>query len=142
MLSRTCGEWQELTRLFDTWMGWPVAARWISGIGLFWIVSALFPAFSERNPAAAFGENFVALGLHYGLMFGSIALGIWLGPKITERTGNAWLAWAVGIGLFVAGAVAQGPLGEFFGVSDRLEGLMNPECYTDWDGRSNPTVCE
>jgi len=75
-------------------------------------------------------------------MFGSIALGIWLGPKITERTGKAWLAWAVGIGLLVTGAVAQGPLGEFFGVSDRLEGLIDPECYTDWDRRSNPIVCE
>jgi len=45
-------------------MGWPVAARWISGIGLFWVVSALFPADGERNPAAPFGEDFVALGLH------------------------------------------------------------------------------
>ncbi|MEO6300315.1 MAG: hypothetical protein ABIV25_11415 [Paracoccaceae bacterium] len=82
--------WQDLTRLFDAWMGWLLAARWIYGIGLFWIVSALFPAFSGRIPATAFGENFIALSLHYGLMFGSIALGIWLGPKVTERTGKAW----------------------------------------------------
>lgn len=131
-----------MSRIFDAWMNWPLAARWISGIGALWIVSALLPAVRERNPAAAFGENFVALGLHYGLMFGSIAMGIWLGPKIIDRTGKAWIAWAFGVGLFVTGVLAQGPLGEFFGVSDQLDSLMNPDCYIDWDGRSNPTVCK
>ena len=129
-------------RIFNTWLSWSIAVRWISGIGLFWVVSAILPAFRERNPAAAFGENFVALGLHYGLMLGSIAVGIWLGPKIVERTGKTWIAWVFGIGLFVAAVIIREPLGNFFGVSDKLDVLLNPDCYIDWDGRSNSTVCE
>lgn len=131
-----------LARAFETWSRWPPAGRWISGISAFWIVSALLPAFKEQNPAAAFGENFVALGLYYGLMFGSIALGLWLGPIIIDRSGKHWMAWVVGLGLFFMGMVVQQPLGKFFGVSSQLDGLLNPDCYVDWDGRSNPTVCD
>jgi MFS family permease len=131
-----------LTRWFDLWLKWPLSARWISGILVVWIVSALPQALRERRPAAAFGENLVALGIYYGFAAGSIALSIWVGPKIAERTGQSWLAWVAGIGMFVAAVFAQRPVGEFFGVSEQLEELANPECYTDWDGRSNPTVCD
>lgn len=124
------------------WMEWPAATRWISGIGVIWIVSALLPAFHSNNPAAAFGENLAALGIHYGLMLGSIALGILLGPKIETITDRAWVPWAVGIALFFIAAFIRVPLGELFGVSSKLDSLLNTECYVDWDGRSNSTVCE
>lgn len=128
--------------LFEAWLRWPLAARWISGIGALWFVSALLPALKSSRPAAAFGEYFVALGIHYGLMAGGAALGIWLGPKITERTGKIWLAWTVGVAIFLVGMLAQVPLGKFFGVSARLDEMFDSDCYVDWDGRSNPTVCE
>jgi len=131
-----------LGRIIEAWAQWPLSARWISGVGMFWTVSALYLAIGERNPAAAFGESFVALGLHYGLMFGPIALGIWLGPKITNHTGKSWIAWSVGIGLVMAGFFLRDLMGGYFGVSDKLDGLLNSGCYTDWDGRSNPTVCD
>jgi hypothetical protein len=108
---------------------------------LIWITSALLPSLRESNPAAAFGENFIALGIFYGTIVGCVALGIWLGPKIAEWSGRSWMGWGFGIGLFFVGALIQEPLAKFFGVSERLQSLMNPECYTDWDGRSNPTVC-
>jgi MFS family permease len=135
-------EYQGVGRIFDAWLNWPASARWTSGVCLIWILSALLPSFRERNPAGAFGENLLALGLYYGLMFGGIALGICIGAKIADRTGQAWLAWVVGVGLFVAAVFLRQPLGEFFGVSERLESLMNPDCYIEWDGRSNSSVCE
>jgi hypothetical protein len=133
---------QSLSRALDAWLRWPVAPRWLSGIGAVWFLSALLPAFSERDPAAAFGANFVTLGVFFGLMAGSIALAIWLGQRIIDRTGQHWLAWLVGVSLFMGGAMAQNPLGDFFGVTSQLDSLLNSDCYVDWDGRSNPRVCD
>ena len=129
-------------RLFEAWLEWPIPARWLSGVTAFWIISALAPAFYSSNPAATFGEYFVGLGIHYGLMVGGIALGIWIGKILYSRTESAWISWGVGIGVFIFFGFLRIPLGEFFGVSDVLEKLLDSDCYTDWDGRSNPTVCE
>ncbi len=114
-----------MDRIFEAWLRWPIAARWISGVGLLWIVSALLPAFRERRPAAAFGENLVALGLHYGLIMGGLALGIWIGMRTADRTGKHWLGWVVGIMLFMVVSGAQYPLANFFGVQDVLEQIEN-----------------
>ena len=128
--------------IFYVWMTWPAAARWASGIIAFWILSAILPAFHEPNPAAAFGENFVALGVHYGLLFGGIGLAVWFGRKIFEKTGKAWLAWMLAIGMFAIAGFAQLPLGSALGVSAKLESLMNSDCYVEYDGRTSLTVCD
>lgn len=131
-----------LMKIFDAWLRWSLAARWTSGVAAVWVVSSLVPALHERHIAASFGANFVALGLHYGLMVGSIAVSILLAPKISSATGKEWLPWVVGFLLFVLAAVVEAPLGKALGVSKQLDGINDSGCYTDWDGRSNPSVCE
>ena len=131
-----------MERILDLWLRWPIAARWTSGIGILWVVLAAFPALRASHPAAAFGENFVALGIHYGLMAAGLAIGVWAGRWVAERTGKAWLGWTIGIAVFGVVSLAQFPLGDFFGVSSRLDEMFNSDCYVDWDGRSNPTACD
>jgi hypothetical protein len=64
--------------------------------------------------------------------------------KIADRSDRAWLGWISGFIIF--GVVSVGLESAFEGlpgVGWRLrEMVSSSDCYVDWDGRSNPTVCE
>lgn len=56
---------------------------------------------------------------------------IWGAYKIGDNAAGR------GIALFILGTLA------FVAFKDGPEALLRgSECYTDWDGRSNPTVCD
>ena len=128
--------------LFEAWLRWPVAARWISGVVLFLVLNALIPALSDRHPAAAFGENFIVSILQYVVPFGGLALAVFVGAWVTEYTNQTWLGWVVGIALMFAALEANPRIAVFFDVSEQLDTLSNSGCYTEWDGRATTTVCE
>lgn len=125
------------------WLRLPVWGKWISGLAALFLISSIGPALNERHFLPALFQNFVALSLHWGLIALAFGGAIWIGLKVAVRSGKNWLGWV--IGLFIVIIVA-GPVSGFFeglpGVGEKLSALGNSDCYTEWDGRSNPVVCD
>jgi len=131
-----------ISRTMETWSGWPTWAKWTSGISLAVVVSAASNAAGERDFVAGFINEIVAIVLHYGIWAGGIALGIWAGMRIGKRT-RPWIGWVVGIGIGLFGAaLVSGAAQDMPGVGWRMKFMADSSCYTDWDGRANPTVCD
>ncbi|TNM65070.1 hypothetical protein [Aliirhizobium smilacinae] len=125
------------------WLRLPLWGKWVSGLAVVFLWSSIGPALNERHFLPALFQNFVALSLHWGLIALAFGGAIWAGLKVAAKTGKSWLGWVVGLVVVV---VIAGPVTGLFeglpGVGKRLSDLGNSDCYTEWDGRSNPVVCD
>ena len=130
-----------ISRTIDTWNAWPVWAKWTSGIGAVVLIEAVSVASRERNFLAALVEHSVALVLRYGILAAAVGGAVWIGAKIHKRT--PWAGWVVGIGLFfLIGVGGMSVATSLPGVGWRVAAMADSDCRTEWDGRSNPTVCD
>lgn len=123
------------------WLGLPTWAKWVTGVSGVFAFYSIGPAISERDPLAFF-ENFLALAFHYGIIIGSFVAAIWGGMKIAGISRRGWLGWVVGVAIFIAFAFASVGLQHLPGIGWRMQELSNSDCHIEWDGRSNPTVCD
>ena len=125
------------------WSRLPLWGKWASGIFALFFLNSIGPAFHERHFLPAFLGNFAALTLHWGLIALGFGGAVWLGMKIATKTGKTWLGWVTGLAFLM---LIAGPITFFFqglpGVGKRLSALSDTDCYVDWDGRTNPTVCD
>ncbi len=129
--------------IIATWERLPLWAKWVCGISGLFIVTSVWPALHERHFLSSFIEIFIANVLHWGLVIGSFADAIWGGLRVANMTGRGWLGWVAGLVIFgVIGVGIGASLRKLPGVGWRLDAMSNSDCYTDWDGRSNPTVCD
>ncbi len=142
---RMCGKSILGATVFGTiqhwWWNLPTWGKWTTAICGIFALSSLGPAFHEGDPLA-FIENFLALIFRYGTMFGSFAVAVWSGIRIAEHTGRSWLGWVVGICVIALSATVMGTFERLPGIGGRMKAMSNSDCYTDWDGRTNPTVCD
>ncbi|CAD7044677.1 hypothetical protein REJC140_03852 [Pseudorhizobium endolithicum] len=100
-------------------------------------------AWGERDFVSGFFEAFIAVILQWGGIAASFGGAFWAGTSVFRRTERHLLAWPAGILIFAAVALSFQEIGASIpGVGWRLEAMQDSSCYTDWDGRSNPTVCE
>lgn len=125
----------------DWWWGLPTWGKWVTAICGVFAVSSIGPAFQEGDPVV-FIENFLALTFRYGIMFGSFALAIWAGIRVAQHYGRSWAGWLVGICIMIMSVTVMGTFERLPGIGWRMKAMSNSDCYTDWDGRSNPVVCE
>jgi hypothetical protein len=131
-----------ISRAIDTWSAWPVWAKWTSGIGAVVLIEAVSVASQERNFLAGLIEHAAALVLRYGTLALAVGGGIWIGMQIAKRS-KTWIGVVGGIGTFlVLGVVGLQIVTGIPGVGWRITAMSSGDCYVDWDGRSNPTVCE
>ena len=132
-----------MDRAISTWMALPLWAKWATAIFGLIFLDSVRSAWGERNFVGGVAESFVAYVLFYGIPIGCIAAGIWIGTNVADRSGKQWLGWFVGVAAaFCVGIGLQIVVSDIPGVSWRLKAINNSDCYTDWDGRSNPVVCE
>lgn len=126
----------------DKWSTLPTWAKWTIGISVVVLIDAVSVARHERDFFAGLAEHSVAIVLRYGTLAITIAAGVWVGMQVAKRS-KAWLGWVAGIGAAVAvGLVTMSATAAIPGVGWRIEAMNNSDCYVDWDGRSNPTVCD
>lgn len=131
-----------ISRAIDSWSAWPVWAKWTSGIGAVVLIEAVSVASQERNFVAGLIEHAFALVLRYGVLVLAVGGGIWIGMQIAKRS-KTWLGVLAGIALFLlVGVVGMQVVTSIPGVGWRVTAMVNSDCYTDYDGRSNPTVCD
>ncbi len=125
----------------DRWSAWPTWAKWASGIGGVVLIEAIGVASQERNFGAALIQHSFALVLRYGVLAAAISGGVWAGMQIGKRS-RQWVGWVAGIVLFFAIAFVGYDIARSIpGIGWRITAMMDSDCYVDWDGRSNPTVC-
>ncbi|RSB82466.1 hypothetical protein EFR00_30435 [Rhizobium sophoriradicis] len=130
-----------LDGVVSAWLRLPIWGRWVTGVAALFAASSVGPAIREGDPLA-FVENFLALTFHYGIVIGAFVCAIWGGVKIAERTQTNWVGWATGLAIFVAFVMVMGTFQRLPGIGWRMKAMSNSDCYVDWDGRSNPTVCD
>lgn len=131
-----------ISRIVDSWTGWPTWAKWASGIAAVVVAQAAITASGERDFLTGFIENIAAIVLRYGVVVGGIALAIWLGIKIAKRTRPS-IGWVAGIIIvLVVLRLGSDITRSIPGVGWRVDAMKNDPCHVDWDGRSNPTVCD
>lgn len=125
------------------WLRLPLWGKWVSGLAVVFLWSSIGPALNERHFLPALFQNFVALSLHWGLIALAFGSAIWAGLKVAAKTGKNWLGWVTGLFILI---IVAGPVSGFFeglpGVGKKLSALGSSDCYTEWDGRSNPVVCD
>lgn len=127
----------------STWDRYPNWVRWPVVVTLALVAYSLLNALGERDVVAGAVQIFAATVLRYGMIAIAIGAGYFVGRLIYKRFGNALAALGFGmlIGLTIA-AFGSGALRSLPGVGWRIEAMDNSDCYVDWDGRSNPTVCD
>lgn len=124
-------------------MGWPLWARWASAIGLIVALDAARMAWPERDFIAGFAAAFTAILFKWGAPICAIAAGVWTGVRAADRTNSTAVGWGIGIVVcVVVGGTLFQVADQLPGVGWRLDAMMNDNCYTDWDGRANPVVCD
>ena len=127
----------------DRWRELPTWAKWAVGISAILLIDSFRLAWGERRFVAALAESFVANALYWGLILGGLAGAIWLGMYVAGRSSKHWLGWVAGVGAYVGAVFVLLPaFSGIPGIGWRFNLIMNSDCYVDWDGRSNPTVCE
>ncbi|MGF7162362.1 hypothetical protein FHS85_004016 [Rhodoligotrophos appendicifer] len=126
-----------------TWIENPSCIKAVTVISILFLFDAIRAAWGERHFVAGVAEALVASVLHYGLPLVAVGCGICVGLVIAGRFKTKWLHWIGGIiaalGVF---AGLSSVTDNIEGVSWRMKELRDGRCYTDWDGRSNPTLCE
>jgi len=124
-------------------MAWPQWARWASAIAALIGFDAFFFSWGEDDFGSSFTASSAAILIYHARSIGSVAAGIYLGVKVASYFKKSWLGWIVGIlctlTLFEAIDSLKYALP---GVPERVRALQDSDCHTDWDGRSNPTVCD
>jgi len=129
--------------LVDRWNELPTWAKWTVGVGVILTLDAIRMAWGERRFVAALAESFVANLLYWGLVAGGLAAAIWIGVRVAITSHKSWLGWVVGVVTYLGSGFILLPIFQQIpGVGWRFESLFSSDCYVDWDGRSNPTVCE
>lgn len=124
------------------WRPLPSWAKWVVGVAGVILLDAVTSSVGDRRFVASVAENFVAKILYYGVPLGSVALGVLAGMRIHTRYSNS-IAWIGGISVaFATSFVLFALTSDIPGVSWRLQRMQNSDCYVDWDGRSNSTVCK
>ena len=125
----------------DKWSAWPTWARWASGIGALVLIEAVMVASQERDFFAGLVEHSFALVLRYGVLAAAFGGGVWVGMQIGKRS-RQWIGWVAGVVVFFGiSFVGYAVTTSLPGVGWRITAMMNSDCYVDWDGRANPTVC-
>jgi hypothetical protein len=111
--------------LSNQWFKRPMAV--IGGVfAILLAIDAIVAVWGERRPVGGFFEEFVARALHWGIGLGSVAVGVWVGTKVFERTKSNLLGWIVGILLFLVVGVAVGILlSKIPGIGWRMDRLMS-----------------
>ena len=131
-----------ISRAVETWSGWPTWVKWTSGLGAVVLLEAVSVASGERDFLTGMVEHSAALVLRYGVLALAVGAGWWVGLKIAERT-KTWIGVVSGITLFLLiGGLGLPMVTSIPGVGWRVAAMSSGDCYTDWDGRSNPTVCD
>ncbi len=126
---RSRGEGVMFSSAADIWMRLPLWTNW--------------SAWGERDFIDGIAQTFVARVFYYGAMAASLAAGIWSGMATAARSGRNWHGWIVGVAIAVVIYGVIDRAGQALpGVDWRIKAMQNSDCYTDWDGRSNPVVCE
>lgn len=105
----------------DGFLELPVWARWALAILAIMSVDALFIAWGERRPVAAFAESLVAVTAYWATGLGSIALGIWGGVTVAKKTARTWAGWAAGIAIIFLFSFSRLLVKEIPGVGWRVE---------------------
>jgi hypothetical protein len=105
------------------------------------IDSASFVA-GSRNIFPQFFYQFFGRVLYYGFVVGSFAGAIYFGMKTSKKYSKSWLGWVVGISVFACIMLIMDLAKEIPGIGSVMKGMQNSDCYIDWDGRANPTVCD
>lgn len=100
------------------------------GILLFafvWVAApAYFMAWDEKRVIAAFAEWFFAHCLYYGMSFGAIGFGGFIGYKVYKKTSRQWAGWVVGIIIVILVATSiYGLAANIPGVNWRLEQISD-----------------
>lgn len=129
-----------ISRIIDSWAGWPTWAKWASGIAAVVVAQAAITAAGERDFLTGFIEEVVAVVLHYGIILGGLAFAIWLGMTVASRTSKNWLGWVAGGVIFLGVSFVNEITTSIPGVGWRIEAMGR--CTTDWDGRTNHTDCD
>ncbi|MBE1506519.1 hypothetical protein [Rhizobium viscosum] len=130
-----------LDSCISAWLRLPVWGRFATAIFGLFAISSIGPAIHERSPVA-FIESFLALTFHWALVLGSFASAIWGGVKVAEKLARNWIGWVVGTAIFITFGFVYVIFEQLPGIGWRMESVRNSNCYVDWDGRTNPTVCD
>lgn len=69
----------------------------IAIITLALLLDAISMAWGEIRFVAGFAESFVAIVLHWSILFGGVAGGVYAGYKVVIYTSKNWLGWIAGI---------------------------------------------
>lgn len=132
-----------LVFLFDRWSEWPAWARWTSGIGAIVLLDSVRAAWGERDFVAGVAETFAAYLLYYGGLAGALAAGAWIGSKIAKASSKDWLGWLIGIVTVAVLWLGLANITDHIpGVSWRMKAMGGGDCHAEWDGWSNPVVCD
>ncbi len=132
-----------LDQLLMSWLRLPLWAKWASAICVLVLLDSIRFAWGERDFVDGVVQTFVASIFYYGGMFAGVGTGIWVGIRVAEKSNKNWLGWFVGV---IAATVVYGLIDRTAsalpGVDWRVKAMRDSNCYTEWDGRSNPVVCE
>lgn len=107
--------------MMDGFFELPLWARWVLAILAIMSVDALFLAWGERRPVAAFAESLVAVTAYWATGLGSIALGIWGGVTAAKKTGRTWIGWIAGIAIMFLAGFSRLLVKEIPGIGWRIE---------------------
>ena len=130
-------------RAYSAWEAWPLWARMASGVMALFVADSVITAWGTRDFIGNLIEAFFAQILYWGGPLLSIAAGVLVGRWIQAKSRSAGVAWGSGIvTAFVLFGMIELGVREIPGVGWRIEAMRDSNCYTDWDGRSNPTVCD
>ncbi len=100
-------------------------------------------AWPERDFVSGFFQSYLAIVLYYAGFLCATAAGIWVGVRAVERSRRNWLGWGAGlVCAVVVYAFFEGVIDEMPGVKWRVDAMRDSNCHTDWDGRTNPVVCD
>jgi hypothetical protein len=113
---------------------------WI--LGLIAVVGGIQGAWGDKRPIGGFFEGAIASVLYIVpllIFFVAIAFA----EAAQETYQSRPITWLAGIAaFFVFGGIFYTVVDNIPGVGWRFRAMINSDCYVDWDGRSNPTVCE
>lgn len=89
-----------IDNILSKWERLPTWGKWVCGIAVVLVFSALGPTLHERHFFSAFVGNLSALVLHNGLVIGGFVWSIWGRVKVAEKTYRNWIGWVCGIAIF------------------------------------------
>lgn len=122
-----------LRKVYEALIGWLLKPdSFVRNCVIFFVVICVLPAvdaaFHENRPVAAFAETFAAHVLVYLSVFGSLAAGIYVGMKSSNK--STIIGWIVGISVsFIIGFSITFTAHEIPGVGWRIEKMTTGNDY-------------